>query len=150
LLVVREIGFALTCKFAQFPAHANGSTAGPPVLLHCQILRPADYSPLKSESNISLFRCIGASRRGRIGLGCHLWAKIGVKIASFLESCITTRRPPGQPLWAVGRTRAKPHHTGELGRLPLFSVATGSIKCSKSSNCDKIILSGERQRFSPA
>lgn len=141
-----ERGLGATCEIRSNPIHAYDRSDNPPVLLYQQGLRLADYPSLKDESDRSLFRCIGESRRGRIGLGCLPRSKIGVKICSFWELYITTRPPRGQSLWALGRTKAKTYHKNELGWLLLSVVSTGPVKCEKASNNGKIILWREHQQ----
>jgi len=63
LLVDREIVFGTTCEIGWSLVHPQGSSDGPPGLLHYQALRPAAYPSLKAWSDISLFRFIGAGER---------------------------------------------------------------------------------------
>ena len=149
LLVVRELGLCVTCEIRSNPIHAYDSSDNPPVLLYQQGRRLADYPSLKDGSALSLFRCIGAGRRGRIDLGHLQRSKIVVKIGSFWEPYITTRRPRGQSLWALGRTKAKTYHKNELGWLLLLVVVTDPRQCGKTRKSRKRFLLIQRQLISP-
>jgi hypothetical protein len=149
LLVVRESELGATCEISSNPIHAYDRSDNPPMLLYQQVLRLADYPSLKGGSDLSLFRWIGEGRRARIGLGCLPRAKIGVKICSSWEPYITTRRPRGQSLWALGRTQAKPYYTDELGWLLLSVVATGPRQCETKRKSRKRFLFVQRQLICP-
>jgi hypothetical protein len=65
---------------------------------------------------------------------------MGVRISSFWEPYMTTKRPRGQTLQALERTRAETYHTNESGRLSLLIVATASSGYGKRRKNGKIIL----------